>query len=131
MTTAHDAPLSSGANFKLRRSPWVTLYIATPFLVWAPVINGQRLFVSKVRKDFTTEDMRDYVMKMGINSAAIDQIRTRADFYAAFCISVAEKDFDVLSSPDKWDEHIVFREFHGRLHPDCSLASLDFPDKSD
>ncbi|XP_018493934.1 uncharacterized protein LOC108863809, partial [Galendromus occidentalis] len=87
-------------------------------LACPPRVLARRLFVSKVRPALTAKDMFDFLASSDIRASLIEQIKPRVDHYSSFCVHVHPDDFAAVSSPDLWEESIVFREFLGSVrHP--------------
>ena len=76
-------------------------------------------YVGRVDLSVSKDVIKADLTNMGVNVLEIDENETRHHLFKSFKLVVTKKDFDFLSSEEKWPEGVVFRRFrHPRRPPD-------------
>ena len=70
------------------------------------------LFIGGCSLNCTEDDLKSYCSSIGVTPKACTNLETKASWYTAFKITVAEAQRDKLMSPDLWPEGIFLRKFY-------------------
>ena len=76
-------------------------------------------YIGRVDLSVSSDVIKEDLKNMGVNVIELEPNETRHQLFKSFKLVVTKKDFDFLSSDDKWPEGVVFRRFrHPRRPPD-------------
>ena len=70
------------------------------------------IFIGGCSLNCTEDDLKSYCSSIGVTPKACTNLETKASWYTAFKITVAEAERDKLMSPDLWPEGIFLRKFY-------------------
>ena len=107
------------ANFARNRNVVIGKKPSSGAMSWSGANLTVACYIGRVDLSVSKDLIKEDLKAMDVNVIDIDENETRHGLFKSFKLVVTKKDFDFLSSEEKWPEGVVFRRFrHPRRPPE-------------